>query len=267
MQMFSTPALTSDSAEPRVLVVEDDDAAFDLISRCLRSAQLQPVRARTGHEAVRLAGDLRPSVITLDLGIPGMDGWEVLKALKADPALATIPVVIVSMNDNRELGMALGADDYFLKPIDKLRFVERMEQLTGNDVQPARVLIIDDDPDVHSMLGESLPLHGFQIVSAYDGAEGLLLASRERPDVVLLDLLMPGLSGFEVADALRSHPVTASIPIVILTSRDVSAADMRALGSSLLGVVQKGSVTPVRLVEEIRLLQRRAAQTAAVPQA
>jgi signal transduction histidine kinase/DNA-binding response OmpR family regulator len=241
----------------RVLVVEDDAHAYDLISSALGSAGYLSIRARHGEEALRLARESRPIAVTLDLVLPGLDGWEVLKSLKADRDTCNIPVVIISMVENRDLGLALGADDYFVKPVDRDRFLDRIRALTHNE-RP-KLLLIDDDAAVHALLEEELGQAGFDLRSALNGESGLVQAKENCPDVIILDLMMPGMSGFEVAGALKESPETANIPIVVLTSKEISADDRRELQSKVTSFVQKGKSAREQLVSEIRRLKRASA--------
>jgi len=229
-------------AEPRqerVLVVEDDAHAYELISTALASAGYLSVRARHGEEAIRLANEAHPIAITLDLVLPGADGWEVLKTLKSNAETRDIPVVIISRVDERDLGVALGADDYFVKPVDRDRLLDRVRQLTTADQSRTRLLLI-----------------GYTMESAFNGETGLAAAKANTPDVIILDLMMPGMSGFEVAGLLKDHPSTARIPILVLTSKEISADDRRELQSKVAACVQKGKSARDQLVAEIRRLRR-----------
>ena len=220
----------------------------------LTSAGYLSVRARHGEEAIRLARETRPLAVTLDLVLPGIDGWEVLKRLKNDDVTRDVPVVIISVVDNRELGLALGADDYFVKPVDRARFLERVWELTSARGSKPRILVIDDDASVHAALGDELIRLGYTVESAFSGDDGVLAANENTPDVVILDLIMPGMSGFEVAGVLKANPTTANIPILILTSKDVSADDRLALQSKVATIVPKGVSAREQLVREIRRL-------------
>ncbi len=242
----------------RVLVVEDDAHAYDLISTALGSAGFVSVRARHGEEAIRLARETRPIAITLDLVLPGVDGWEVLKTLKSATATRDIPVVIISRVDERELGVALGADDYFVKPVDRDRLLDRIRQLTVTNQSKIRLLLIDDDASLHELLDEELTPLGYTIASAYNGESGFAAAKENAPDVIILDLMMPGMSGFEVASLLKDDPSTAAIPILVLTSKEISPDDRRELQSKVAACVQKGKSARDQLVAEIRRLRRRA---------
>jgi len=238
----------------RVLVVEDDANAYDLIAAALGSAGYLSIRARHGDEAVRIAREFRPAAVTLDLVLPGADGWEVLKRLKNDDVTREIPVVIISMIDNRDLGLALGADDYFVKPVDRDRLLDRVRTITarGNNGAKPRLLVIDDDIAVHTLLSEELGSLGFSLVPAYSGEEGLRVARDSSPDVIILDLMMPGLTGFDVAESLKEDPRTANIPILVLTSKEISSEDRELLHAKVSSFVQKGNSARDHLLREIK---------------
>jgi CheY-like chemotaxis protein/anti-sigma regulatory factor (Ser/Thr protein kinase) len=249
----------SEQRAERVLVVEDDVHAYDLIATALNSAGYLSVRARHGDEAIRLAREARPIAVTLDLVLPSIDGWQVLKTLKSDAATRDIPVVIISRVDERELGVALGADDYFVKPVDRDRLLSRVRQLTTSDQSKARLLLIDDDTSLHELLDDELTRLGYTIESAFNGETGFAAAKENAPDVIILDLMMPGMSGLEVAGMLKDHPSTARIPILVLTSKEISADDRKELQSKVAACVQKGKSAPEQLVAEIRRLRKASA--------
>jgi signal transduction histidine kinase/CheY-like chemotaxis protein len=238
----------------RVLVIEDDANAYELISSALGAAGYDAVRARHGEEALKLARESHPIAVTLDLVLPGVDGWEVLKKLKGDAATRNIPVVIISMVDNRDLGVALGADDYFVKPVDRDRLIDRVREITDKHapgVKP-RLLLIDDDLTVHSLLDEELGALGYDLDSVYCGEDGIRVAGEHAPDVIILDLMMPGMSGFEVADCLKENPATANIPILVLTSKEITREERNLLRSKVSSFVQKGKSARDQLVRELR---------------
>jgi signal transduction histidine kinase/CheY-like chemotaxis protein len=241
----------AEAGRSTVLIVEDDANAYELIASALASAGFLTIRARHGDEAIRLAKDSRPAAVTLDLGLPGMDGWEVLRRLKSDDATRAIPVVIISMMDNRDLGVALGADDYFVKPLDRARLLERLHAITAKN-GARRLLVIDDDESVHTILDEDLSSLGYSIENASSGEAGLRAAEERAPDVIILDLMMPGMSGFEVAGSLKDNPRTANIPILVLTSKEISSADRALLRPKVSSFVQKGTSARDQLVRELR---------------
>jgi signal transduction histidine kinase/CheY-like chemotaxis protein len=247
------PEIVPGPLADRVLVVEDDANAYELIASALGTAGYLPIRARHGEEALRLAREAHPIAVTLDLVLPGVDGWEVLKRLKSDEETRTIPIVIISMVDNRDLGVALGAADYFVKPVDRDRLLQRLRELASRTpVDRPRLLLIDDDPAVHSLLDEELSTLGYSVESAYTGEEGLRVAREREPDVIILDLMMPGMSGFDVASSLKDNPATANIPILVLTSKDLTSADRESLHAKVTSFVQKGTSARDQLVREIR---------------
>lgn len=245
----------------RILVVEDDPTAYERIAGALAAASYIPLRAGTGEEALRMAKTLRPAAITLDLVLPGLDGWSVLKLLKSDPDTRPVPVVIISLLDNRDLGMALGADDYLLKPVEPARLIERLESLVlGSSATPADVLLVDDDPAVHELLEAFLTPHGYRLRHAFSGPEGLEMATREPPALIVLDLMMEGMDGFEVATRLRARPETADLPVLVLTARDLSVTDRDRLRGKITQILQKTGTTDGALIEIVASVLRRAAR-------
>ncbi len=243
---------------PVVLVVEDDEPFYRALSADLEGAGYRPRWAHNGEQALLLARELRPAAITLDLSLPGIDGWEVLKALKDDTLTAGIPVIIVSLLENSELGFALGAEDYFLKPLERRHFLARLGGLLGDvGATPRPALIIDDDPQVHQLLEEELEEAGYEVLTAGGGAEGLELAAERRPVIIVLDLMMPRMNGFEVAAALRDDPATADIPIVILTAKELTSTDRDRLHGKIQGMLSKAPMDRLLIVRTIREIERR----------
>jgi signal transduction histidine kinase/CheY-like chemotaxis protein len=240
----------------RVLVVEDEDVAYETLRAYLQSAGYVPIRARSGEEAVKLARVVTPLAITLDIVLPEMDGWHVLRALKSDAATAGVPVIIVSMLENRELALALGAQDYFVKPIEWPRFLKRLSEITSRRVsgRGPRLLLVDDDEAVHALLEHELTKAGYLLDKATSGAEGLERAETLRPDVIILDLMMPGMSGFELAERLRQRESTARIPIVVLTAKELTAEDRERLRHDVTDLVPKGTSAGAGLIRAIRAL-------------
>jgi CheY-like chemotaxis protein len=228
----------------------------------LTEASFVPVRARSSREAINLARTLRPAAITLDIILPGADGWEVLKTLKGDADTADIPVIIVSVVDNRELGMALGAQDYLLKPVDGSLLVRRLRELLPRPSgEKQRILLIDDDPTLHEIMEEKLKSSGFIMDHAMSGREGIELVRRQPPVLIVLDLMMQEMDGFEVAKVLREDPATAQIPIVVFTAKDVNAGDKERLAGKVAALVEKGRTSHSGIVPIIRdVLNRQTAE-------
>jgi CheY-like chemotaxis protein len=248
----ATPApIAPGSTAALVLVIDDDPATRDLLKRMLHGDGFEVMIAATGDEGLRLAHQYHPSVITLDVLMPGVDGWTVLSRLKADPDLADIPVVVLSILDDREIGFALGATDYLTKPIDRDRLLGILAPYRRH-ATTAPVLIVDDDSEAREMLRRILERDGWTIEEANDGRAGLDHVAARRPTLILLDLMMPGVDGFEVVATLRRHPEWHTIPIVVLTSRDLSDEDQRRLSGQVERVMHKAPFSRQDLLAEIR---------------
>jgi DNA-binding response OmpR family regulator len=245
-------------ARPGVVIAEDDDDFALALAGDLTAAGYRVSRARTGEEALALARRERPTAITLDLVLPGLDGWQVLQALKADSETRTIPVIVVSLVANHELGFALGAADYFVKPLDRERFLARVRELVPA-VDPSRpvVLVIDDDPQIHDFLGHALEQAGYRSLAAANGREGVDLAAARRPAVIVLDLLMDDMDGFQAAAELQRRDETRDIPILVFTAKEISEDDRRRLTGAAAGFLSKAPEDRRRLVGVVRELAGR----------
>jgi signal transduction histidine kinase/DNA-binding response OmpR family regulator len=238
----------------RILVVEDEAGPYKRLAQELSAAGYAPVWARTGEEAVSLARGLRPAAITLDILLAEMDGWEVLKQLKADPVTRNVPVIMVSVLDNHELGMALGADDYFVKPVDHEQLLRRLRTLAPPSDAQRSVLVIDGDAAVHELLTRRLAGEGFELKHVRSGPEGVTSAAAHPPSLVLVDLLMEGTSGFDAALRLRADPRTSQTPLLALSHRDLTAEDRTRLRGQ--GVAHQRSGGDSTLATVVRDLLR-----------
>ena len=219
-----------------VLAIDDDPDVIYLLEENLRDAGYQVLGAGTGDEGLRRARELQPFAITLDIMMPRRDGWSVLHALKTDPATRDIPVIVLSIVDNRELGFRLGAVDYLLKPFDRGVILSALGRLAPRQ---GRLLVIDDDPNVADLVRQLLEGEPYEIEAAADGAEGLEVVGRARPDVILLDLMMPRMDGFAFLERLRRDPEAWRIPVIVLTARTLSAFEAGMLADRVHTVVQK----------------------------
>jgi signal transduction histidine kinase/DNA-binding response OmpR family regulator len=233
------PADLAPGPGPTVVVVEDDRRSFDLLRVYLEAAGARVVSARDGEEGLDTVRRLSPAGIVLDILLPGTDGWEVLAQLKADPGTAAIPVVVVSMLDERGRGFALGAAEYLVKPVGKDQLLAALYRATALPGRKHTVVAIDDDPLAIELVRASLEPEGWTVLGAATGQEGLALIRERQPSAVLLDLLMPGMDGFEVVEALRADPDTKSVPVVILTSKSMTQQDKERLQGRITYVARK----------------------------
>ena len=227
----------------RVLVIEDDPSSVRLLQAYLGESGYDVSVAPNGERGLELALADPPAAILLDILLPGIDGWEVLRRLKQNPAVRDVPVVIVTVVDERSVGLALGAVDYFVKPIERDALIARLDRHTFTTKVQTRavgVLAIDDDPAALAMIDATLSPLGFEVVVAASGADGLARVAEARPDLVICDLMMPGIDGFEVVARLHEEPETRTIPILILTAHELTDADKARLNGRVLGVVDKG---------------------------
>jgi signal transduction histidine kinase/CheY-like chemotaxis protein len=240
-----------DQHRPLVLVVEDDPRAANLLTLYLNRGGYRSVIATDGHEAVERARELHPAAITLDILLPTLDGWEVLRALKRDEATRDIPVIIASVADDRELGFALGATDYFVKPVEREALLSRLDRYAFTrylNYRDVTLLAVDDEPASLDLLEGMLAPAGFTVLRAGGGFEGIELALERQPELILLDLMMPQVSGFEVVEALRADARTQHTPILVITAKDVTDEDKRRLNGSITAILQKGTFAAVDLV-------------------
>jgi signal transduction histidine kinase/CheY-like chemotaxis protein len=236
-----------------VLVVDDDQNARDLMERGLLKEGFRVVTAAGGEEGIRLAKQYKPDVITLDVLMPGMDGWAVLRALKSEHDTADIPVIMVTMVDDKDMGHALGAADYLPKPIDR----ERLSALLRKyQCHPGPVLIVEDDPATREMMRRTLEQDGWLVVEAENGRIGLKRVGENPPGLILLDLMMPEMDGFEFVAELRKVDAWRGIPVVVVTAKDITAEDRLRLNGNVKKIFQKAALTREELAREIRTLAR-----------
>ncbi|MBI4494086.1 MAG: response regulator, partial [Chloroflexi bacterium] len=234
-----------------VLAIDDDPAVRDLMTRFLSKEGYRVVTASGGEEGLRLARELRPAAITLDVMMPSMDGWTVLAALKADPMLADIPVIMMSMVGDKNLGYALGATEYLTKPINRERLVAILKE-HEREPHARQVLVVEDDPSIREMTRRMLEREGWSVVEAENGRVGLEQVARQRPDLILLDLMMPEMDGFQFVTELRQRTEWQSIPVVVVTAKDLTTEDRLRLNGYVERILQKGSYSREELLGEVR---------------
>lgn len=251
--------------EKLALVIEDEDQSAELLQLYMEQSGYQVVRCSNGEKALQMAKEIQPTVITLDVVLPQKNGWEVLRELKEDPATRDIPVMIVSMLDNNDSGFALGAVAYFVKPVERADLLAKLREIELGSLSGKRranfeehrksgkslqVVVVDDNQDDQEFLTAVLQSAGMNIRVASNGEEGWQLIEKTPPDLVVLDLMMPGADGFDVLKRLRQNPVTADIPVFIYTAKELNATERDRLKTAE-GVLLKGALTRERFLEAV----------------
>ncbi|MEE8360938.1 MAG: response regulator [Gemmatimonadales bacterium] len=246
----ASAAQRGDRGAGLVLMIDDDATARQLLKRYLTRAGFRVAEAADGESGLALAEAQRPDVITLDVLMPSMDGWAVLSALKGNPAVADIPVVMVTVMDDRNIGFAMGASDYLTKPINREHLVATLKRFAGDGEQV--VLLVEDDPATRAMSRRTLEGAGWSVTEARHGREGLARLAEQAPALVLLDLMMPEMDGFEFLEAMRANEAWRQVPVVVVTAKDLTDEDRRRLNGGVDRIVQKGGHTYDQLVAQIR---------------
>jgi len=250
-----TPELSTESGV--LLVIDDDDSVREFLQVYLSKIGYQVVGAENGIDGLKLAKKLRPDAITLDVMMPGMDGWEVLSKLKADPDLAHIPVIMLSMMENQEIGHSLGAAEYLNKPVSRSKLVNVLRKYRS-DRDPGIVMVVEDDAITREMMIRMLHKVGCKVLEAENGLAALQHLETVKPDLILLDLMMPQMDGFEFILQLRQHETCSSIPVVVLTAKDITVEDRLWLNNRVDTVFQKSAYNREELLIELRQLLVRA---------
>jgi signal transduction histidine kinase/CheY-like chemotaxis protein/ligand-binding sensor domain-containing protein len=238
-----------------VLVIDDEPVARDLIERALSKEGFHVELAADGRSGIDRARKLKPQAITLDVMMPGMDGWAVLTALKADPATADIPVIMLTVVDEKQIGFALGAADYFTKPIDWGRLNSALQKFR-KPTNHQTVLIVEDDEQAREMLRRALTREGWQVIEAGNGRMALERLDGLVPALILLDLMMPEMDGFEFMQQLRERPDCRRVPVVVITAKDITDDDRRRLNGKVARILRKSNLSMQELVAEVQALTR-----------
>jgi signal transduction histidine kinase/DNA-binding response OmpR family regulator len=237
-------------AKGTVLVIDDDPQALELMSRTLTKEGFRVLTAQNGEEGLKAARESRPHVITLDVLMPGMDGWAVIRELKAHADTAQIPVIMITMADDRSMGYALGAADYITKPIDREKLAMSVARFRASAT--GSVLVVEDDPLTREMMCRTLADDGWAVRDAENGVIALQKVAEHPPDLILLDLMMPEMDGFEFVGELRQRDAWRSIPVVVVTAKDITPEDQTRLEGNVRKIFRKASFSRDELVGEIR---------------
>jgi CheY-like chemotaxis protein len=244
------PALQPGGTTARTVVVVDDDPTMhDLLSKLLMREGYTVALAATGVEGLNLVRELKPAAIILDIVLPDLDGWTVLAALKGNPELADIPVIVLTIVDDRGRGYALGAAEYLVKPIDRKRLRAILEKYCQRQ---GKILLVEDDEPTRETTRDLVVRHGFAVVEAANGREALDRLAEGLPDLILLDLLMPEMDGFEFLDEVRRRPAWRNVPVIVLTAKDLTEGDRRRLSGRATQIIQKAGQSREQLVAELR---------------
>jgi len=258
-QATESSTLSLSEGKDVILVIDDDLTVRDLMQRFLHKEGFEVVTASTGEKGLQLARELQPAAITLDVMMPGLDGWAVLTQLKADPTCAHIPVVMLTMVDDKNIGYALGASDYLTKPIDRDRLVTLLQKYRCI-LPPCSILLVEDDEATREMLRRTLEKEGWQITEAENGRIALELMARSLPELILLVLMMPEMDGFQFIAELRDMPEWPPIPIVVITAMDLTHEERAKLNGRVEQILQKGAYSQEALLHEVRELVLRCIQ-------
>lgn len=246
-----------------VLVIDDDPVVCEMMQRFLGEDGFHVVTANSGDEGLTLARDLKPCAITLDVIMPRMDGWAVLNALKHDPELADIPVIMMTIVDDKNMGYALGAADYLVKPLGKERLKAVLDRYRPK-CSDRRVLLVEDDVPTREMTQRMLEKEGWSVTAAENGRDGLAQVAESPPELILLDLMMPEMDGFEFVAELEKHDEWSDIPILVVTAKDLTEDDRKRLNGHVERILQKGTYRREDLLKNVRelILTRRTCSVA-----
>jgi CheY-like chemotaxis protein len=236
-------------------VIDDEPTVRDLIARYLGKAGFGVETASNGEEGLQKAREVRPNAITLDVLMPGMDGWAVLSALKADPELADTPVIMLTITDNKNMGFALGAADYLTKPIDRQRLVALLNKhrsARSDGAQAGHILVVEDHDETREMVRRTLEKEGWTAEEAANGRIALRAMEQRRPDMILLDLMMPEMDGFQFISEMRKNRDWHDIPVIVVTAKMLTEPERQHLNGYVERILQKGAYSREMLLREVR---------------
>jgi CheY-like chemotaxis protein len=238
------------SARRTVLVIDDEARARKFVSDAVRGAGFAVIEAAGGEEGLAKVRKLHPDAIILDVIMPGQDGWSVLREIKSDKSLCNIPVILATVVADREMGLAFGAADHLIKPIDPQQLIDTLNAVAGADRHD--VLVIDDDSATRELFRRVLIREGWRVREASDGRRGLEQLEVGRPTIIVLDLMMPNMDGFALLQAIRDRQDFADIPVVVVTSKDLTREELDWLGIRAKEVVRKGTKGRTDLIAALK---------------
>jgi len=245
------PSVDAVAAGPEILVIDDDHTIHEILERTLTRGGYRVTHATTGEVGLGLASSRQPAAIVLDVMMPGMDGWSVLADLKSRPRTQNIPVLMLTIVDEKERGYSLGAADYLTKPVERPRLLQALARFR-RPLGARPVLVVEDDAPTRELMRRTLEAEGWLVSEAENGRVGLERLGERQPDVIVLDLMMPEMDGFEFLDRLRKQPETAEIPVVVATAKELTVAERSLLERSVHRVLQKGTYELEELLSLVR---------------
>ena len=247
--------IDANGSKPLVLVIDDDPESLGILDWYLKKGGYQVITAENGDFGIRLARELHPVAIILDVLMPKRDGWDVLTELKSDPIMAHIPVIMCTVVDNATKGMALGASDYIVKPINRSLLLKTLKKYCTSET--CRILVVDDDDATREMLDRVLTTSGWNVSTATNGSEAITALESQGtdlPDIILLDLMMPELDGYKVVEIVNKTNIWSNIPILIMTAKELTDADYDRLNGSVAGLLEKGAYSVDELLVQLNSL-------------
>ena len=255
-------AVPAGDDRPKVLYIEPDPMNVMLLNDILMEAGYQVIPAFDGAEGLFLATAIRPQVIILAIMLPGLDGWEVLRRIKANPTTWNIPIIVASAVEEKKLGLYFGASDYLVKPVDKTCLLDALSRLSAlSKTRWCNVAIVDDDVNTLEITAEVLEKEGYRASKFTSGEEFLANLQEQRPDIAILDLLMPHINGFQLLDALRENPDWSNIPVLVMTTKILAAEELVRLNSQVRTVIRKSGITHEnayrQLIEQLKLMNKK----------
>ena len=247
--------IKTDRSKKLVLVIDDDPDAVYLLQENLDANEFQISGSRHGEEGLQLAQKFHPDAILLDILMPGMNGWQILNELKENPLTSEIPVILLTIVDKKALGFKLGAAAYLLKPLDPVAVRDALHKVIGEGQhEPKHILVVDDDPTVADMLKQFLPENEFVFQAAEDGVAGLEAIKAHKPDILLLDIMMPRMDGFDVIEHIRADSSTRDLPIIVISAKDLTLEETSRLKQTVSSVMKKQGFENEKFVDEINTI-------------
>jgi CheY-like chemotaxis protein len=238
-------------AKARILAIDDDPEVHRLLARTIGQEGYELAFAASGQEGLQKAKEFHPDIITLDVLMPGMDGWTVLSVLKEEPGLREVPVIMLTVRPDQDFGFAMGVADYIQKPIDKTRLLSALRKYQRPRVGEG-ILIVEDDADMRGLLRRMLEQEAWTVMEAGNGQQALASLGKTVPSLIVLDLLMPVMDGFRLIEELQKHEQWRQIPVVVVSAKEITRLELDRLDGHVATILQKGSFSKDRLLAEVR---------------